>query len=304
MLAYSSTRRISKIEVPEFPTELALKQPQLVAAEILKDPVVGPLVISDLKRSLAFLGLQESETLAGAIATSLSAKKPRIDIARHIVAPHRETFYSAFQGRSLRLAEAIAPEISSALAFSNDNKRLFDWGTGDTQVAAAVNNLFQDLTVQGGDVIIYHGGQPLVPFFEIKRNKVPSLPSHQQKIVTANYVLHHEARTDQVFNEFDRLLSRTGHAIVTELIPCGSNEQDIMHDRKRLWFSDFMYCVVWHKGDKIPMPGNYRTVADWSEQASESGFKLVSARPINGTPLIYCNPVAGRQVMVFEKESI
>ena len=178
---------------------------------------------------------------------------------------------------------------------------LFDWGTGDTQVAAAVKNLFQELTVQGGDVIIYHGGQPLVPFFEIKRNKVPSLPSHQQKIITANYVLHHEAHTNQVFDEFERLLNRTGRAIVTELIPCGSNEREIMEDRKRLWFSDFMYCVVWHKGDKIPKPGNYRTVADWSEQASESGFKLVSARQINGTPLIYCNPVAGRQVMVFEK---
>jgi hypothetical protein len=285
----------------EFPSNLALHNPGRVAADILRNPAVGPLVISDLKAALNTLGIENSEELAGSIVTSLLAKSPRLDIARHLVAPHRDTFYSAFQGRSLKLAEAIRPAIQEVAKIRMGSDMLFDWGTGDTQVAAALQVHFPGLRVQGGDVIIYHGGKELVPFFKIERNRVDKLPTNSQRIITANYVLHHEQSTDKVFQEFSRLLCKGGRAIVVELIPHGNSEAQVANDLKRLWFSDFMYCVVWHKEDKIPMPGNYRTVESWEDQAADAGLKLVSATPIKGTPLIYCNPDAGRQLLVFEK---
>ena len=285
----------------DFPSNLALSAPGLVAANILRDPHVGQLAISDMKATLKHLEIPNHEELATGIATSLLAKTPRVDVARHLVAPHRDTFYSAFQGRSLKLAATLQPAIQAAVQTTAGSNLLFDWGTGDTQVAAALQVHFPELQVQGGDVIIYHGGKELVPFFKIEGNRVNKLPKASQQIITANYVLHHEQRSDKVFDEFSRLLCPGGRAIVVELIPHGNTESHIANDLKRLWFSDFMYCVVWHKEDKIPMPGNYRTIDGWQEQASEAGLKLVSATPVKGTPLIYCNPDAGRQLLVFEK---
>lgn len=273
--------------------------PSVRAALILKDSALASLVEQDLKRALITLALPED--LASSILKALSSQSGGVEETRKIVAPYRDSFYWHFKGRSERLACSLKDALVNASNNTVASRELFDWGTGDTQVAKRIQELVPYFQVSGGDILPYYQGEPAVKFCIIKNNLVPQIEDNSQAVVTLSYVLHHESDSLKILQEISRMLCNRGRAIIVELIPCGDNLSQRNIDTQRLWFSDFLFCDVWHKQDGIPMPGNYRTVADWEKQACKAGLSLIEEKSIAGTPVIYADALNGRKLMVFEK---
>ena len=271
------------------------------AALTIKDDLLGPLVHQDLCLALKALSLPEH--LAKEVLQALKDGCDPIQRARDLVSPHRQAFYRHFEGRSEKLAKHLEPAVSAASREILGSCKLFDWGTGDTQVAKQIQLLAPNLEVSGGDIIPYYENEPLVPFCSINNNSVPSIPDNSLAVVTLNYVLHHEEDSRSLIKEVSRMLTMGGRAIIVELQPCGQSYEQQKLDKQRLWFSDFIFCNIWHKGDSIPMPGNYKTVQAWESEFSEFNLKLLNQQSISGTPVIYANSENGRKLMVFEKVS-
>jgi SAM-dependent methyltransferase len=269
------------------------------AALTIKDDLLGPLVYQDL--CLAMKALSLTESLATQVLEALRNSCTPIERAREIVSPYRQLFYQHFEGRSEKLAKHIKPALLAASTEVLGSSRLFDWGTGDTQVARQIQLLFPKFEVSGGDIIPYYENEPLVPFYSINNNSVPSIPDNSLAVVTLNYVLHHEEDSRSLIKEVSRMLTMGGRAIIVELQPCGQSYEQQKLDKERLWFSDFIFCNIWHKGDSIPMPGNYKNLQAWEDEFSKFNLKLLNQQSITGTPVIYANSENGRKLMVFEK---
>jgi len=286
--------------LPKVDVETFKKEERVIQA--MRDPQLRSLISKDLHTGIVTMALDDK--LWTDVMQALDSKEAPIDKAREVVRPFRDAFYWHFKDRSVALAKSVKPAIENAIASlpkDHTDPILFDWGTGDTQVASKIQELFPSVTVKGGDIIPYYKDQPLVPFFLIKNNLVPEVKDQSVSIMTLNYVLHHDEMAHGVFEEAARILKPGGKLIVVELVPTGPTLSDRLLDLERLWFSDMIFCNIWHNSDKIPMPGNYRTVDSWSDLANIYGLSLESKQAIRGTPVIYADQDCGRQVMVFEK---
>lgn len=271
------------------------------AAHIANDTRLAQALVGDLRIGLESFVPDRAECylLSGRVIEAMKDPCNGIARARELVAPYRERFWETFRSRSTTLVENVTPAFQQIADRSAPHVRVecFDWGTGKGMFPGLLTRAIPQLAMSGGDVLDYRSSKDF-PFYQIENNRVPEIKSDSQAGALSCYVLHHEAKPDEIVREMSRILIPGGSAVIVELCPHTHTNASEEFERQRILFSDLLYCVVWQDVD-IPMPGTYMTPEKWRAMFEKEGLTLESDTTIQGTPLIY----GERHLMVFRKQN-
>lgn len=249
----------------------------------LGHPGVRDKIESDFAYTFRQLGLDEAaaQALRSEVIAALSGQDPldRIEARilerfEHIYLPGADgkhlvgVLHEKLAGRAGIIAAQVRPYLLGVRG------RVFDYGTGDGQVA---QRLHDDpalrLDIEGGDVRYYKAPDVTITVRQFDGCRV-DVPDGAYEAALATNVAHHEQNNQAILVELTRIVSR--RLVMIETVPTGANPREIEDDAERTFANDYLYNRLFHNAD-VPVPGTYETPAGWVARITRLGWRLVDA---------------------------
>jgi len=289
---------------PEKAEELKTMKDRLMGA--FGDPEVKEKIDNDFAYTFMQLGLDEAaaKELCGEVTAALSGEGRLDAIEAKMLDRFTNIYVGDKDGDKKNLvdilheklkgrAELIASQVRPY--FEDVRGKVFDYGTGDGQVA---QRLHDDpglhLDIEGGDVRDYKAPGVTIPVKIFNGKHVDCPDGHYEAALMTN-VAHHEKHNEAIIEELTRIAGRK--LVVIETVPTGRSDEEIKKDAERTFANDYLYNRLFHNAD-VPVPGTYETPEGWEARFKAHGWKVVRSEDLG-----YDQPTIRdiHHLLIFEK---
>ncbi len=200
-----------------------------------------------------------------------------------------DILHEKLKGRAELIASQVRPY------FKDIKGKVFDYGTGDGQVAQRLHDDPElHLDIEGGDVRDYKAAGVTIPVRIFSNKHVDSADGGYEAVLMTN-VAHHEKNNEIILEELSRIAAK--RLVVIETVPTGEDEEEIEKDAERTFANDYLYNRLFHDAD-VPVPGTYETPKGWEDRFKAHGWRVVESRDLG-----YDQPTIRdiHHLLIFEK---
>ncbi len=285
MNAYNPDRAsINESDItPEKAEELTTMKNRLM--EAFTSPEIKEKIENDFVYTFKQLGLDDAaaQELCGEVIGALSGEG-RLDVIETTMLDRFSNIYVENEGGERKnlvdilheklkcRAELIASQVRPY--FEDVKGKVFDYGTGDGQVAQRLHDDPElHLDIEGGDVRDYKAPGVTIPV-RIFNGKRVDVSDGQYDAALMTNVAHHEKNNEAILEELTRIAKQK--LVVIETEPTGDTEEEIKKDAERTFANDYLYNRLFHNAD-IPVPGTYETPQGWEERFKKHGWKVAKS---------------------------
>ncbi len=271
---------------PEKAEELNTMKERLI--EAFGDPETKEKIEDDFAYTFKQLGLDDAaaQELCGEVIAALSGEGRLDSIEAKILERFNAIYIEDGEGKKKNLvdvlheklkgrAELIASQVRPH--FAGVKGKVFDYGTGDGQVAQRLHDDTElHLDVEGGDVRDYKAPGVTVPVKILDGTRVDAADGAYEAALMTN-VAHHERNNGMILEELSRITAKK--LVVIETVPTGDNEEEIKKDAERTFANDYLYNRLFHNAD-VPVPGTYETPSGWEERFKAHGWRVTKSEDL------------------------
>ncbi len=271
---------------PEKAEELKTMKDRLM--EAFGDPEIKEKIENDFTYTFKQLGLDDAaaQELCNEVIAALSGEGRLDSIEAKILERFNAIYIEDKEGKKKNLvnilheklrgrAELIASQVRPY--FADVKGRVFDYGTGDGQVAQRLHDDPElHLDIEGGDVCNYKAPGVTIPVKVFNGKHVDVRDGSYEAALMTN-VAHHEKNNEVILEELSRIAKNK--LVVIETVPAGDNEEEIKKDAERTFANDYLYNRLFHNAD-VPVPGTYETPKGWEDRFKAHGWRVAKSEDL------------------------